>query len=185
MLHSDFSNITTLADNDFYVLLSYFYWQFSTTLHRRLACLQLKLCQHSINYAYSKKWTWDPWLEMCALSCQLCSAANPTRRVWMPKSKAENQLQSKGFRGQMSEGWSEHVQQCFLGGGAPLRPPCAHTSVSLQSCPSAAETCRRMSEFIKKKRKDGTEMCFTAFCASVGMAPSCGYWLQHARSSSL
>lgn len=24
--------------------LSYFYWQFSTTLHRRLACLQLKLC---------------------------------------------------------------------------------------------------------------------------------------------
>lgn len=56
-------------------------------------------CQHSINYAYNKKWTRDPWLEMCALSCQLCCAANPTRQVWMPKSKAENQLQSKGFRG--------------------------------------------------------------------------------------
>lgn len=53
----------------------------------------------------------------------------------------------------MPQGWSEHVQQCFLGGGAPLRPPCAHTSVSLQSCPSAAETCRRMSEFIKKNKK--------------------------------
>lgn len=52
----------------------------------------------------------------------------------------------------MPQGWSEHVQQCFLGGGAPLRPPCAHTSVSLQSCPSAAETCRRMSEFIKKPK---------------------------------
>lgn len=182
MLHSDFSNITTLTDNDFYVLLSYFYWQFSTTLHRRLACLQLKLCQHSINYAYSKKWTWDPWLEMCALSCQLCSAANPTRQVWMSKSKAE--LQSKGFRGQMSEGWSEHVQQCFWG-----EEPLSDLPVHIPACLSSrAQVLQKLAEgclSLSKKKEDGTEMCFTAFCASAGMAPSCGYWLQHARSSSL
>lgn len=57
--------------------------------------------------------------------------------------------------------------------------PLSDLPVHIPACLSSrAQVLQKLAEgclSLSKKQKDGTEMCFTAFCASVGMAPSCGY----------
>lgn len=61
----------------------------------------------------------------------------------------------------MPQGWSEHVQQCFLGGGAPLRPPCAHVSPVVPKC------CRNLQKdvWVYQKNKKMALRCVSLLSA--------------------